>query len=127
MENLEMTMLRHVFLAFILSVSLLVPTAFAAPVPVAGDAPVPVDGLRLANAAVLPMTGTWRFKLDHGKSPAVKGELPADSSIPAIAALDASDADRKNRSKTNKAPRCVPVKPWQKRLSSGHAQSTLTQ
>ena len=43
-----MTTLRHLFLAFILSTSLLAPMAFAAPVPVAGDAPVPVD--RLAPA-----------------------------------------------------------------------------
>ncbi len=89
-------MLRHLYLAVILSVSILVPTAFAAPVPVAGDAPVPVERLRLGNSAVLPMTGTWRFKLDHGSSPAVKGELLADSSIPAFAAPDTSDADWKN-------------------------------
>ena len=47
--------------------------------PVPGDAPVPVDRLRPGNPAVLPMTGTWRFKLEHGTSPAVKGELPADA------------------------------------------------
>ncbi len=91
-----MIMLRQLSLAFILSVSILAPTAFAAPVPMAGDAPVPVDRLRLGNSAVLPMTGTWRFKLDHGTSPAVKGELPADTPMPAFAAPDASDADWKN-------------------------------
>ena len=42
------------------------------------------------------MTGTWRFKLDHGISPAVKGELPADAPVPDFAAPDASDADWKN-------------------------------
>ena len=42
------------------------------------------------------MTGTWRFKLEHGTSPAVKGELPADAPVPAFAAPDASDADWKN-------------------------------
>ena len=95
-ENLEMTMLRNLFLAFILSASLLAPTAFAAPVPVPGDVPVAVDRLRVGNPAVLAMTGTWRFKLDHGVSPAVKGELPADAAVPAFAAPDASDADWKN-------------------------------
>ena len=90
-----MTMLRHLFLAFILSASILAPTAFAAPVPVPGDVPVAVNRLRSDNPAVLPMTGTWRFKLDHGDSPAVKGELPADAAVPAFAAPDASDADWK--------------------------------
>ncbi len=90
-----MTCLRHLFLAFILSTSLAAP-AFAAPVPVPGDMPVPVDRLRLGNPAVLAMTGTWRFKLDHGVSPAVKGEIPADTAVPAFAAPDASDADWKN-------------------------------
>ena len=27
------------------------------------------------------MTGTWRFKLEHGISPAVRGELPADAAV----------------------------------------------
>ena len=71
-------------------------TALAAPVPVAGDAPVPVDHVRPGNPAVLPMTGTWRFKLDHGTSPAVRGELPAGAPIPAFAAPDAADADWKD-------------------------------
>ena len=62
----------------------------------AGDAPVPVDRLRPGNPAVFPMTGTWRFKLEHGTSPAVKGELPADAPVPAFAAPDAADADWKN-------------------------------
>jgi hypothetical protein len=44
-----------------------------------------VDRLRPANPAVLSMTGTWRFKLDHGASPAVNGELPADAAIPDFA------------------------------------------
>jgi len=68
----------------------------AAPVPVPGDAPVAVDRLRQGNPTILPMTGTWRFKLDHGVSPAVKGELPADTAVPDFAAPDASDADWKN-------------------------------
>jgi beta-galactosidase len=37
------------------------------------------------------MTGTWRFKLDHGISPAVKGELPPDAAIPDFATPAASD------------------------------------
>ena len=93
-----MTQPRHVpvLIAFILSFSELCATAFAAPVPVPGDAPVPVNRLRLGNPAVLAMTGTWRFKLDHGVSPAVKGVLPADAPVPAFASPDASDADWKN-------------------------------
>ena len=65
---------------------------FAAPVPVAGDAPVPVDRLRPGNPGVFPMTGTWRFNLDHGTSPAVCGELPADLEVPGFAATTVSDA-----------------------------------
>jgi beta-galactosidase len=41
------------------------------------------------------MTGTWRFKLDHGTSPAVRGVLPADAPVPDFAMPDASDADWK--------------------------------
>jgi beta-galactosidase/beta-glucuronidase len=67
-------------------------SVFAAPVPVPGDAPVPVDRLRPGNPSVLPMTGPWRFKLDHGISPAVKGELPADAAVPGFATPDGSDA-----------------------------------
>jgi beta-galactosidase len=80
-------------LAFVAQASV---SVLAAPVPVAGDAPVAVDRLRPGNPAVLPMTGTWRFKLDHGTSPAVKGELPADTPLPDFVAPDASDADWKN-------------------------------
>jgi hypothetical protein len=63
----------------------------AAPVPVPRDAPMAVDRLRLGNPAVLSMTGSWRFKLDHGASPAVKGELPADAPVPDFAKPDAYD------------------------------------
>jgi beta-galactosidase len=70
--------------------------AFAASVPVAGNIPVPVDRLRAGNPAVLPMTGTWRFKLDHGVSPAVKGELPPGAPIPDFATPAASDTDWKD-------------------------------
>ena len=70
--------------------------AFAAPVPVSGDAPVAVDQLRPGNPAVLPMVGTWRFKLEHGTSPAVKGEIPTDTPLPAFAGPDTSDADWKD-------------------------------
>ena len=41
----------------------------AAPVPVPREAPMAVDRLRPGNPAVLSMTGTWRFKLDHGAQP----------------------------------------------------------
>jgi len=70
--------------------------AVAAPVPIAGRAPVPVDRLRVENPAVFPMTGVWRFKLDHGVSPAVEGKLPPNAPIPDFAALAASDADWKD-------------------------------
>jgi beta-galactosidase len=42
------------------------------------------------------MTGVWRFKLDHGVSPAVEGKLPSDAPIPDFAAPAASDADWKD-------------------------------
>jgi beta-galactosidase/beta-glucuronidase len=42
------------------------------------------------------MAGTWRFKLDHGVSPAVKGELPPDAAIPDFATPAANDADWKD-------------------------------
>jgi beta-galactosidase len=79
-----------------LTIAIVASSVSAAPVPVAGDAPVAVDRLRPGNPAVFPMTGTWRFKLEHGTSPAVKGELPADAPVPDFAAPDASDADWKN-------------------------------
>jgi beta-galactosidase len=66
--------------------------ALAAPVPVPGNSPVRVELHRPGNPAVLPMTGTWRFKLEHGGSPAVRGELPADAPTPAFAAPGTSDA-----------------------------------
>jgi len=86
-------MLRHLLIPVILTFS---SGAFAAPVPVAGRAPVPVDRVRAGNPAVLPMTGTWRFKLDHGVSPAVKGELPPDAAIPDFATPAANDAGWKD-------------------------------
>ena len=64
---------------------------FAAPVPVPRDAPMALDRLRPANPAVLSMTGTWRFMLEHGTSPAVKGELPADAAVPDFATTNVSD------------------------------------
>jgi len=71
-------------------------TAFAVPVPVPGDAPVAVDRLRPGNLAVLPMTGTWRFKLDHGTSPAVRGELPEGAAVDDFAMPGTSDLDWTN-------------------------------
>ena len=70
---------------FIIASSVPVPSR-AAPVPVPRDAPMAVDRLRPGNTNVLPMTGNWRFKLEHGASPAVKGELPADAPVPDFAA-----------------------------------------
>ena len=86
-------MLRHILIPFVLALS---SWAFAAPVPIAGRAPVPVDRVRVGNPAVFPMAGTWRFKLDHGVSPAVKGELPPDAAIPDFATPAANDADWKD-------------------------------
>jgi beta-galactosidase/beta-glucuronidase len=68
----------------------------AVPVPIPGEMPVPVERVRLGNTNVIPMTGTWRFKLDHGISPAVRGELPADTAVPDFAAPDASTAGWSN-------------------------------
>jgi beta-galactosidase/beta-glucuronidase len=87
-------MRKHLPFTFLACLSVTA-SVFAAPVPVPGNAPVAVDKLRPGNPAVLPMTGTWKFKLDQGISPAVKGELPADAPIPAFAAPDAADADWK--------------------------------
>ena len=86
-------MSRKLLVPCILALS---PWAFAAPVPVPGPAPVPVARLRAGNPAVFPMTGTWRFKLDHGVSPAVEGKLPSDAAIPDFATPAASDADWKD-------------------------------
>jgi beta-galactosidase len=87
-------MLRHLLLP--ISCLCLAAAAFAAPVPVPGEAPVPVERLRPGNTNVLPMTGTWRFRLEHGVSPAVKGELPADAPLPDFASPAASDANWTN-------------------------------
>jgi len=86
-------MLRHALIPFVLIFS---SWALAAPVPITGRAPVRVDRLRVGNPAVLPMSGTWRFKLDHGVSPAVKGQIPPETAIPAFATPAASDADWKD-------------------------------
>ncbi len=88
-------MVGRVFLALVACLCLSA-AVLAAPVPVPGDMPVPVDRLRPGNLAVLPMTGTWRFKLDHGVSPAVRGELPADSAVPDFVSADANGTDWKN-------------------------------
>jgi beta-galactosidase/beta-glucuronidase len=88
------TMLRRLLIP--LACLCLWASLFAAPVPVPGDAPVPVDRLRLGNTNVLAMTGTWRFSLEHGISPAVRGELPADTPVPDFATSDASDASWTN-------------------------------
>jgi beta-galactosidase len=92
--SLRETSLRHLLISLIAAWSLAA-SVFAAPVPVPGDAPVAVERLRVGNPAVLPITGTWRFKLEQGASPAVRGELPADLPVPAFAAPDAADADWK--------------------------------
>ena len=70
----------------------------AAPVPLAGEVPVPVDQLRPGNSSVLSMTGTWRFKLEHGQSPAMNGQLPASTNAAAdsFAAADLNDQDWKD-------------------------------
>ena len=84
------SMLRQLLIPFAcLSLSA---SVVATPVPVPGDMPVPVDRLRPGNPNILPMTGPWRFRLDHGISPAVKGELPAGAAVPGFATLDGSDA-----------------------------------
>ena len=69
------------------------------PVPVGGDKPVALDKLRVGNAAVLPMTGTWRFMLDRGgTSPSVNGALPpaALATVPDFALPATSDATWKD-------------------------------
>jgi beta-galactosidase/beta-glucuronidase len=89
--TLRETARRYLPTLFIAALSLSA-SVLAVPVPVPGDAPVPVDRLRPGNTNVLPMTGTWRFRLERGVSPAVKGQLPADAPVPAFATPEASDA-----------------------------------
>jgi beta-galactosidase len=87
---------RQLLLTLVLALSAESPL-FAAPVPLNGNAPVPLDRLRVNNPAVLPMTGTWRFKLEHGSSPAVKGVLPApDAATGSFAAASLNDQDWKD-------------------------------
>jgi beta-galactosidase len=82
---------RSLLATFVLAVSFSL-RASAAPVPLSGNVPVPVDRLRPGNPAVLSMTGTWRFKLEHGESPAVDGVLPASTN----AAADLNDQEWKD-------------------------------
>jgi len=96
MNNLNHIISVPTFLTVISFASCIPVPVFAAPVPVPRDAPMAVDRVRAGNPRVLSMTGTWRFKLEHGASPAVGGELPADTPVPEFAASDASDADWKN-------------------------------
>ena len=85
----QQTLRRHLLIPF--ACLCLSASVFAVPVPVPGEAPVPVDRLRLGNTNVLAMTGTWRFNLDHGTSPAVRGELPADAAVPDFATTNGTD------------------------------------
>jgi beta-galactosidase len=86
---------NHLLVPLIAALSVSV-SVLAVPVPVPGQAPVPVERLRPGNPAVLPMTGTWRFNLERGDSPAVEGVLPADTPVPAFASPSASDAGWSN-------------------------------
>jgi beta-galactosidase len=90
-------MIRRLLAVLVTSVAI-VSWAYAAPVPLAGRGPVPVDGLRIKNPAVLSMNGDWRFKLEHGVSPAVAGVMPASTEGAAgvFAATDANDKDWKS-------------------------------
>ena len=72
----------QLLLTLILALSVESPL-LAVPVPLNGNTPVPLDRLRVNNPAVLPMTGVWRFKLEHGGSPAVNGVLPASTNAAA--------------------------------------------
>jgi len=73
-------------------------TAFSAPVPIGGNAFVPLDHQRPGNPAVLSMTGVWRFKLEHGASPATNGVLPpaTNAAADSFAAADLNDQDWKD-------------------------------
>ncbi len=90
--------MKKVFAAPLLLAALSALPAQAVPVPVAGNVPVSLNRLRVNNPAVLPMTGTWRFLLDHGNSPSVNGALPesATATIPAFALAETSDATWKD-------------------------------
>jgi len=88
---------RQLLLTLILAISVESPL-LAVPVPLNGNAPVPLDLLRVNNPEVLPMTGAWRFKLEHGGSPAVNGVLPASTNAAAdsFAAASLNDQDWKD-------------------------------
>jgi beta-galactosidase len=88
-DSLPETLLRQLLVP--LACLCLSAPVFAAPVPVPREAPMAVDRLRPGNPAVLTMTGNWRFKLEHGTSPAVRGELPADAAVPDFATSDFPD------------------------------------
>ena len=72
------------------------------PIPIPSAHPVALDKLRVNNAAVFPLAGTWRFQLAHGAmerdgyhSSAV-GPVTASSSQdghPPLDALDGTGAD----------------------------------
>jgi beta-galactosidase len=83
------------FLSTLVLAATLASPAFSAPVPLNGNGPVALDRLRPGNPAVLSMTGTWRFKLEHGSSPAVKAILP-DSSDASFAATGLNEREWKN-------------------------------
>jgi beta-galactosidase len=90
-------MTRPPLATLVLSGALALP-AFSALVPLSGNEPVPLDQLRPGNPAVLSMTGAWRFKLEHGESPAVNGVLPISTNAAAdkFAAADLDDQDWKD-------------------------------
>jgi beta-galactosidase len=90
-------MIRCLLLAFFLA-NFTALRAPAAPVPLAAKNPVPVDQLRPGNPAALSMTGTWRFKLEHGGSPAVDGVLPSSTNTVAdgFASAGMNDKDWKD-------------------------------
>jgi beta-galactosidase len=90
-------MTRHLLTGFVLY-ALFAPRLFAAPVPLTGKVPVPVEKLRVGNPAVLSMNGTWRFKLEHGASPAINGVLTVSTNAAAdrFATADTDDKDWKN-------------------------------
>jgi beta-galactosidase len=90
-------MTRQLFLTLLLAIAVKSPL-LAAPVPLNGTTPVPLDRLRVNNPAVLPMTGIWRFKLEHGGSPAVNGVLPvsANAANDSFATTGLNDQDWKD-------------------------------
>jgi beta-galactosidase len=95
--NFRKLFAQYLFVVFVLAIAMALSIS-AAPVPLTGSVPVALDKLRPGNPAVLSMNGTWRFKLEHGMSPAENGVLreSTNTADDSFAASGMGDADWKD-------------------------------